>query len=126
MAQPEIFFWRRQKLWGLEANHTLSQHFLIRISRKQRRSMGRPSFHPTRVEQKTVEVLTYAGWTQDRIAVVIRISPKTLRRHFRGELDHGPARCQTELVSAVRRRAARGSKSAQRLLERLGLHRAQD
>jgi hypothetical protein len=83
--------------------------------------MGRPVFHAIRVERRTVEILTYAGWTQNRMAMVIRISPKTLRKHFRGELDHGAARSHTELVSAVRRRAARGSKSAQRLLNQVGV-----
>jgi hypothetical protein len=83
--------------------------------------MGRPNCVPTSTARKTVEVLVFAGWTQHRIAMAIGISPKTLRRHCRDELDYGWARCYVELVAAIRRRAVRGSPSALRLLRRVGL-----
>jgi hypothetical protein len=83
--------------------------------------MSRPPFKPTQENFQMVEVLTYAGWHQTRIAQVIGIDPKTLRKHFRDQLDHGAVRCYQKLVTAVRLQAHRGSARSLKLLRSIGL-----
>jgi hypothetical protein len=50
---------------------------------------GKPPFEPTDDERKTVELMCAVGIPHEGIAVVIRdgIDDKTLRKHFRRELD---------------------------------------
>src|SRR4051794_6335810 len=50
---------------------------------------GRPSFEPSQSQRQTVEAMAGCGVPKTDIAVVIGIAPKTLRKHFREELDTG-------------------------------------
>jgi AraC-like DNA-binding protein len=49
---------------------------------------GRPSFHPTDRQRGQVEAMCACGIPEKEIAQVLDISPTTLRKHFRRELDH--------------------------------------
>jgi hypothetical protein len=52
--------------------------------------MARPQFVPTEEQRRTVRSLAAYGIKQDGIARVLHFrSPKTLRKHFREELDLG-------------------------------------
>ena len=54
--------------------------------------MGRPRFKVTTENRKTVRALAGYGMTHEQIAQIIGIrSTKTLRKHFRLELDMGSA-----------------------------------
>ena len=52
--------------------------------------MARPKFVPTDEQKRTVKSMAAYGIKQEGIARVLRFrSPKTLRKHFREELDLG-------------------------------------
>ena len=51
--------------------------------------MGRPAHHPEPSERRQVEAMADYGVPEADIARVLGIDPKTLRKHYRGELDRG-------------------------------------
>lgn len=51
--------------------------------------MGRPLFEPTNDRRNTVQAMTGLGFSQEAICVIMEIDGKTLRKHFRQELDQG-------------------------------------
>jgi hypothetical protein len=55
---------------------------------KPAKSAGRPKFEPTDSQRGEVKALRVAGYTEDQVADYLEIDPKTLRAHFRTELDH--------------------------------------
>jgi hypothetical protein len=59
--------------------------------------MSRKPHEPTAATRKLVRTLAGVGQDQDDIARQVGISPKTLRLHYRDELDEG----HTEAVAAV-------------------------
>ena len=64
--------------------------------------MPRPSFKPTAEQRKLVKSLAAVGLRQEQICDMLRLrSPKTLRKHFRAELDNGLA----EATAAITRTA---------------------
>ena len=64
--------------------------------------MPRRSFRPTQEERKLVKSLAAVGMRQEQICEMLRFrSPKTLRKHFREELDSGLA----EATAAIARTA---------------------
>lgn len=50
---------------------------------------GRPVFAPTDKQRETVKNMTALGARQDDICILLDIDEKTLRKHFRRELDTG-------------------------------------
>jgi len=65
------------------------------------RANGRPRHEPTAHSRELVRTLYLAGWRQDRIAVTLRLDPKTLRLRYKPDLANEPAR------AAIRSAAAR-------------------
>jgi hypothetical protein len=52
--------------------------------------MARKAFEPAVDERRLVKVMSACGIRQEDIATEVGLrSPKTLRKHFREELDHG-------------------------------------
>lgn len=51
--------------------------------------VGRPEFKPTREQREDVVILTAQKTSEKDIAVALGIDEKTLRKHFRDELDTG-------------------------------------
>ena len=56
--------------------------------KERREHAGRPEHVPDVKTRKHVLGMASIGFDQERIAAVIEIDPKTLRRHYRYELDH--------------------------------------
>lgn len=54
-----------------------------------KRKSGQPPHKPTDVTRKQVEALVACGIRQESICLIIGISEKTLRLHYRKELDTG-------------------------------------
>ena len=66
-------------------------------------SRGRPPYEPTDKDRRVVEMMS--GWSipEERIAKVLRIDPKTLRKHFAEELEVGHAKLEAQLAQNLLR-----------------------
>lgn len=63
------------------------------------------SHKPSEKDRKTVESMSAYGIPQDEIALVIGVDPKTLRRHYRVELDTAEARANAKVAESLFRKA---------------------
>src|SRR3954469_8201467 len=73
---------------------------------------GRPSFQPSPSQRQTVEAMAGCGVPEADIAVVIGIAPKTLRKHFRGELDTGHIKASAKVAGNLYRIATGSGREA--------------
>ena len=62
---------------------------------------GRPTFKPPARLRRRVAELVAAATSQDEIATAIDVAPKTLRKHFRAELDSGRRKSKVTLSPCV-------------------------
>lgn len=82
---------------------------------------GRPTFEPTAKHREQVEVLSGLFVQQATVAHLLDIDAKTLRKHFRAELDHGGERTVAKLKAIVFAAAKQGSlRACCYLLDRMG------
>lgn len=56
---------------------------------------------PTDKDRMQVEAASGYGLTHERIAALIGIDPKTLRKHFRAELDAGAAKADAAVAKSL-------------------------
>ena len=90
-------------------------------SRTSKRKRGRPEgtgFHPTEDQKKLVDQLAGYGIPEADIARLVinpkskePISPVTLRKHFRDELDTGHVRANEKVVGALLKNATTGTET---------------
>src|SRR4051795_13447312 len=73
---------------------------------------GRPSFQPSPSQRQTVEAMAGCGVPEADIAVLIGIAPKTLRKHFRGELDTGHIKASAKVAGNLYRIATGSGREA--------------
>ena len=78
------------------------------------RSKGQPAFKPTDEERKLVKQMSAEGIPQSNIAMVIRdgIDDKTLRKHFRKELDTAATKANAKIGGTLFNKAVNGDTSA--------------
>jgi hypothetical protein len=77
--------------------------------------MPRPKLQPTEEQRKRVKSLVAVGVPHEEIARQIGVrSPKTLRKHFRDELDRGQAEANASIAGALYNKAMGGDTSAQK------------
>ncbi|MFT8247346.1 hypothetical protein [Roseomonas sp. BN140053] len=69
-------------------------------------------FQPTEEQRKTVRAMSGYGVPQDDIATLLEIDPKTLRRHFRRELDRGSIEATAKVGQSLFRMATEGGSVA--------------
>jgi hypothetical protein len=62
---------------------------------------GRPSFEPTEQQRRQVMTMVGLGIIQDDIARWLEIDDKTLRKHFRRELDTGATEANMRVASSL-------------------------
>ena len=67
--------------------------------------MSRPARKPDPVTRRQVEAMAAYGIPEADIATVIEIDPKTLRRHYRKELDTGHIKANTKVAENLYRKA---------------------
>src|SRR5580704_9086840 len=67
--------------------------------------MGRPAFAPSAEQHKLVEMMSGYGIPEEDIALVLDIDEKTLRKHFRLELDTGHVRANTRVAESLYQQA---------------------
>jgi hypothetical protein len=67
--------------------------------------MGRTAHQPDAAGRRQVEAMAGYGIPEDDIATVLDISPKTLRKHYRKELDKGHVKATAKVAENLYRRA---------------------
>ncbi len=67
--------------------------------------MGRPAHRPDATSRRQVEAMTAYGVPELNIASVIGIDPKTLRKHYRHELDNGQVKATAKVAESLFRKA---------------------
>ncbi len=78
------------------------------------RKNGRPAFQPTDDERRQVEQMSAVGIPQESICLVIRggIDDKTLRKHFRSELDTAAIKANAKIGATLYNKAINGDTTA--------------
>lgn len=77
-------------------------------AKPKKKAGGRPAFKATDEQRKTVGAMAAYGTPHADIAAFLKIDPKTLRKHFREELDLGHIRANAQIGESLFQRA-RGS-----------------
>jgi len=67
--------------------------------------MGRPAHKPNTQSRRQVEAMAGFGIPEADVARVLSIDPKTLRRHYRRELDTGHVRANARVAENLYRKA---------------------
>ena len=67
--------------------------------------MGRRAHRPDATSRRQVEAMTAYGVPELNIASVIGIDPKTLRKHYRHELDNGQVKATAKVAESLFRKA---------------------
>ena len=67
--------------------------------------MGRRSHRPDERGRRQVEALAAYGVPEHHIARVVGIDPKTLRKHYRDELDLGATKATAKVAEFLFRKA---------------------
>lgn len=73
---------------------------------------GMPPHEPTRATRDLVQLHTMVGTTQETIASIIGIDPKTLRKYYREELDQSKAKANATIGGALFNKAKSGDTTA--------------
>lgn len=82
---------------------------------------GRPAFKPTKDQRADVETMKADGWSNDRIALQLRISRPTLEKAFADELLYGRDTVRLENLRNLRKMAKKNASAAKQLNDRLDI-----
>ena len=74
--------------------------------------MSRNPHQPTKESRQLVQLHTTIGTTQAVISSILGIDPKTLRLHYREELDHATAQANATIGGALFNKAKGGDTAA--------------
>ena len=80
---------------------------------EQRDEAGRPPHEPTNAERELVKLHATVGTRQEMIADILGIDDKTLRKHYREELDQSVAQANAVIGGALFNKAKSGDTAAQ-------------
>src|SRR5260370_25157033 len=79
----------------------------------RRSRMPRPKLHPNEEQRNLVKSMAACGIPHEQIAKRIGIrSPKTLRKHFRSELDDGITEANYQVARSLHQSATQGDTDA--------------
>ena len=67
--------------------------------------MGRKAHRPDPASRRQVEAMAAYGVPEPDIARVVAIDPKTLRKHYRDELDTGHVKANSRIAESLYRKA---------------------
>src|SRR5450631_3991072 len=70
------------------------------------------TFEPTEEQRRTVKAMSGFGVPQPDIATHVGIDPKTLRKHFREELDRGAIEATAKVAQSLFNMATQGNNVA--------------
>ena len=74
--------------------------------------MGRSRHTPTAENRKLAETVSGLGLPHEQIGALIGIDDKTLRKHYRHELDQGIAKANSNVVKSLYSKASGGDVTA--------------
>ncbi len=74
--------------------------------------MARPTYQVSEKTSREVRMMAGLGVRQEDIARVLDITPKTLRKHFREELDLGGIQSNAQVMNTLYRMAISGRNTA--------------
>ena len=74
--------------------------------------MGRPSHKVTPENRKLAETVSGLGLPHEQIGSLLGIDDKTLRKHYRSELDQGIAKANSNVVKSLYSKAVGGDVTA--------------
>jgi len=77
-----------------------------------KRRRGRQSHEPSDKARADVQALAGFGVREDEIAMYIGIDPKTLRKHYRAELDTGHIKANAAVARSLYKQATEGNTAA--------------
>ena len=75
--------------------------------------MSRRSHKPDPAQRRQVEAMAAYGIPETDIARVVNIDPKTLRKHYRDELDLGSTKANAQVAGFLFNSARNGNVTAQ-------------
>ena len=67
--------------------------------------MGRPAHNPDPVQRRQVEAMAAYGVPETEISRTLGVDAKTLRKHYRDELDLGHVKANTKVAEALYHKA---------------------
>src|SRR5450432_2808043 len=70
------------------------------------------TFDPTYEQRRTVKAMSGFGVPQPDIAIHVGVDPKTLRKHFREELDRGSIEATAKVAQSLFNMATQGNNVA--------------
>lgn len=70
--------------------------------------MGRLPYKPTDEQRRTVETMIAAAIREDKIAACLGIDGKTLRKHFRDQIEKGVTKANTNVAARLYQIATTG------------------
>jgi hypothetical protein len=82
------------------------------MAKKPTKRVTKPSHKPTDETKKLVRQWTGLGFQQERVARKLDIDPKTLRKHYRDELDLGADEANAIMGAALFNKAKNGDTAA--------------
>ena len=74
--------------------------------------MSRSPHQPTEKQRQMVQIAKAAGLTDDQVSGLIGIDLKTLRKHYRSELDNANSRAIAAVAANLYKRATSDAKEA--------------
>lgn len=74
--------------------------------------MSRPQHKPTEQDRKTVRAMSAYGVPHEGIAAVLDIDDKTLRKHYRRELDTAHVEANVKVAESLFKQATNGNTAA--------------
>jgi hypothetical protein len=77
-----------------------------------KRKRGQPAFRPTEENREMVRLMVAGGIQQPEIAALLRISARSLRTHFRHEIDTATTELAHKVVAAHVKRIEEGDMRA--------------
>ena len=73
---------------------------------------GRPPHEPTEATRRQAEMMSGYGVPQDDIALLIGVSPPTLRKHYEEDLARGMAKANAQIGQSLFQQATNGNVTA--------------
>lgn len=74
--------------------------------------MSRQPHEPTKATRELVQLHAMVGTDQEQISSILEIDPKTLRKHYRAELDNSTAKANATIGGALFNKAKSGDTTA--------------